>query len=48
MSAVKVYTTLGQGPAEATPSTRWHAVPAFSRLSAVWLHLLEAWRADGS
>jgi hypothetical protein len=48
MSAVKVYATLGQGLAEAAPSTRWHAVPAFSRLSEVWLHLLEVWRADAS
>ena len=46
MTAAKTYASLGQGRAEAAPLG--HAVPSFPTLSEVWLHLFEAWRANGS
>ena len=39
MSAVKTYTSLGQGIA---PSPRWHAVVSFPTLPEMWLHPLGA------
>jgi hypothetical protein len=48
MTAAKTYASLGQGLGEAAPSTRWHAGRSFPMRPEVWLHLFEAWRANGS